>query len=48
MPKTVKQIQKTYREKMRAKGFHSLTVWVLKENVAKIKAIEKADKAKGE
>jgi len=49
-PKTVAQTSRDYRARMKAKGFVFVTVAVLKENVAKIKAIEAADKAskKGE
>ena len=43
--KTVAQISTDYRERMKAKGFVFVSVTVLKENVAKIKAIEAADKA---
>jgi hypothetical protein len=49
-PKTVAETSRDYRERMKAKGFVFISVTVLKESVAKIKAIEKADKAskKGE
>ena len=48
--KTVAQISTDYRARWRAKGYEFVSVMVLKKNVAKIKAIEAADKAskKGE
>ncbi len=49
-PKTVAETQRDYRARMKKRGFVFVTVAVLKENVARIKAIEAADKAskKGE
>ena len=49
-PKTSAELTREYRERKKAQGFVPLTVLVLKESVAKIKAIEAADKAskKGE
>ncbi len=49
-PKTSAELTREYRERKKAQGFVPLTVLVLKKSVAKIKAIEAADKAskKGE
>lgn len=49
-PKTVAETSRDYRARWRAKGYEFVSVMVLKKNVAKIKAIEAADKAskKGE
>ena len=44
-PKTVAEASRDYRARMKDKGFVFVTVAVLKENVAAIKEIEKADKA---
>ena len=48
MALTSTQKSTNFRKKKIARGYVRVQVWVLKENVEKIKAIEKADKAKGE
>jgi len=50
MPKSVAELSREYKARMKSKGFVQLSVFVLKKNVARIKAIEAADKlaSKGE
>ena len=45
MALTSAQKSQLFKKRMKAKGFVRVQVWVLKNNVERIKAIEAADKA---